>query len=151
MNNNYDQYLLNEISIVVVLLCVLVILAVIIARFGIKYFKNHQNQNAIACSAFSFIIIVACIASLVYLIPYISDIKDQSYIRYEGVFYVTDGQYDLRSGSQPLVKFANHENSTRFKVRGGTYLSDGCHEGYIIYSKRSKMIVEWHCNNCTQK
>lgn len=151
MNNNYDQYLLSEISIIAVLLCLLVILGVVIACFGIKYLKNHQNKNAIACGAFFFIIIVACIVSLVYSIPYIYDIKDQSYIRYEGVFYVTDGEYDLRAGSQPLIKFSNKENSERFKVRDNTYLSNGCHEGYIIYSKRSKIIVEWHCNNCTQK
>lgn len=151
MNNNYDQYLLSEISIIGVLLCVLVILAVVIACFGIKYLKSLQNKNAIACGVFFFIIVVACIGSLIYSMPYISDIKDQSYIRYEGVFYVTDGEYDLRAGSQPLIKFANNENSERFKIRGNTYLSNGCHEGYIIYSKRSKMIVEWHCNNCTQK
>lgn len=151
MNNNYDQYLLNEISIVVVFLCILVILAVIIAGFGIKYFKNRQTKNAIACSTFFFVIIIACIVSVVYCIPYISDIKNHSYIKYEGVFYVTGGEYDLRSGSQPHVKFENFEGSERFKLRGDTYLSDGCHEGYIIYSQRSKMIVEWHCNNCAQK
>ena len=151
MNNNYDQYLLNEISIVVVFLCILVILAVIIASFGIKYFKNRQTKNAIACSIFFSVIIIACIVSVVYCIPYISDIKNHSYIRYEGVFYVTDGEYDLRSGSQPLVKFESFEDRERFKLRGDTYLSDGCHEGYIIYSQRSKMIVEWHCNNCAQK
>lgn len=151
MNNNYDQYLLSEISIIGVLLCLLVILAVVIACFGIKYLKSHQNKNAIACGAFFSMIIVACIVSLVCSMPYISDITDQSYIKYEGVFYVTDGEYDLRAGSQPLIKFANKQNSERFKVCCNTYLSNGCHEGYIIYSKRSKMIVEWHCNNCIQK
>ena len=151
MNNNYDQYLLSEISIVVVLLCILIILAVIIACFGVKYFKNQQTTNAIACSTFFFVIIIACIVSGVYCIPYISDIKNHSYIRYEGVFYVTDGEHDLRSGSQPLVKFENSEESKRFKIRCNTYLSDGCHEGYIIYSQRSKMIVKWHCDDCAQK
>ena len=151
MNNNYDQYLLNEISTVVVFLCILVILAIIIACFGIKYFKNKQTQNAIACSAFLSIIIIVFIVSIAYCMPYISDIKNNTYIRYEGVFYVTDGEYDLRAGSQPLVKLENLENSERFKVCGNTYLSDGCHEGYVIYSQRSKMIVEWHCNNCVQK
>ena len=72
MNNNYDRYLLNEISIVVVFLCILAILAVIIACFGIKYFKNQQTKNAIACTTFFSVIIIACIVSVVYCIPYTS-------------------------------------------------------------------------------
>jgi hypothetical protein len=151
MNNNYDQYLTGEITITAVLLCVLIIAGLIITRFGIEYYKKHQTDDAIACGAVVLIAIVVCIVGLVYSIPAILDIKDQSYIRYEGVFYVTDGEYDLRAGSQPLIKFDDEENSERFKVRCNTYLSNGCHEGYIVYSKRSKKIVEWYCNDCTQK
>jgi len=151
MNNNYDQVLSSEVTEIAVLTCILVILGVIISCFAIESLKQHKNDNAIACGAFVFIIIVAFVIALVYSIPCILDIKEQSYIRYEGVFYVTDGEYDLRAGSQPLIKFDDEENSERFKVRCNTYLSNGCHEGYIIYSKRSKRIVEWYCNDCTQK
>lgn len=151
MNNNYNQYLLKEIYTIVILISVLAILAITIACFGIKYLKNRQKNNVIACGVFFIVLIVSCVVSAFYLVPYVADVKDQSYIKYEGGFYVSDSEHDARSDSKPLVKFSNTENSTRFKIPlEGYVLSDGFHEGYIVYSERSKMIVEWYCKDCIQ-
>ena len=148
MSNKYDQYLLAEVKTIVVLLSVLVVLAIVIICFGIKYLKNQQKNNAIACCGFSLILIVSSIASYSYLDDYIFDLKDQAYVRYEGEFYVEDAEYDLRAGAKPLIKFSNSEHKVRYKVCDNTYLHDGYHSGYIVYSQRSKIIVEWYCSDC---
>lgn len=148
MNHKYDQYLLNEIVTIAILLSILVAVIIVITCFGIKYFKNQQRNNALACLMCSSILIGVVVISCSSLIPYISDLKNQAYIKYDGEFYVEDGDYDLRTGAQPLVRFSKSEEAIRYKVCDDAYLQDGYHQGYIIYSKDSKVIVEWHCDDC---
>ena len=91
-----------------------------------------------------------CRLHLFYLAPFISDINNQSYIRYEGVFFVEGAEYDLRSGAKPIVKFSEDEKGKHYKVCGNTYLQDGYHDGYIVYAERSGIIVEWYCDSCNE-
>lgn len=148
MNDNYDQYLLSEITAVAVLSCILTVLSIVIICFGVGYFRNKKRNHAIICGIVTVILIAACVFSFFYMAPYISDVKHRSYIRYDGEFIVGDGDYDPRSGSNPRVTFSHGGECERYQVRGRTNLSDGVHEGYVVYSERSKMIVEWYCEDC---
>ncbi len=147
MNSNYDRLLLRYINELTVLMCILGIVAVIVVFLGVDCFKRHKKGDGIACVCVAVIGTAAIIGGSLYLKSYRSDVKNQSYIRYEGVFEVTHGEF-TRAGIRPFVQFENEEKSTQYYDLCGKWLANGQHEGYIIYAERSRVIVEWRCYDC---
>lgn len=143
MAENYNKYLIREIFTIGTLSLILIIVAFVILGFGIYYFKIGNKKDFIVFT----ICVCSCIAGVIHLVPYRSDIENASYVKYEGEFTVEDGGYYSMSGSQPIIGFPGHKKR-RFKFKRNNYLPDGKHEGYVVYSERSHVIVEWHCNEC---
>jgi hypothetical protein len=75
------------------------------------------------------------------------DVQENAYVTYEGDFAVENVD-DLRAKSKPLLSFGGEKHQTQFKLKDHLYLEDGSHSGRIIYSQRSHVIVEWHCDTC---
>lgn len=147
MAEKYNKYLWREIFAIEILSFVMIIISFVLVYFLIYYFKTGDKQGFIACIIALTICVGSCIAGVIHLVPYRSDIENASYVKYEGEITVEDGGYYSMSGSQPIVGFSGHKKR-RFKFKRKNYLPDGKHEGYVVYSERSHVIVEWHCNEC---
>lgn len=146
--DKYNDYLLFEIKKMVFWEALLLILAIVFFIFLFHAIKKKDADGIVAHSIILTIVIGITIGVVIYTVPYILDVEEGAYVKYEGEFWAENTEFDLRAGSQPYLKFPGEENHVKYKLRGGVYLSDGKHTGYVIYSKRSKMIVEWNCTEC---
>lgn len=84
--------------------------------------------------------------------PYFSDVKNQSYERYDGEFYVD--QYYRTSGSASeyiFIQLPDETSPKRYNINGlhSEIQSRKTYNGYFVYGKRSKTIVEINIYNNT--
>lgn len=126
---------------------------IITAIFIPQIKKNHKRaKHERLDTILSFILVLCLIAGaltaiVIHTLPYILDVRENAYIVYEGDFAV-ENVYDRRAKFMPLISFGGEKHQTQFKLKDNLYLEDGSHSGRIIYSQRSRVIVEWHCNIC---
>ena len=126
---------------------------IITAIFIPQIKKNHKRAKHERLDTILSFILVLCIiagaltAIVIHTVPYILDVQENAYITYEGDFAVENVD-DLRAGSKPLLSFGGEKHQTQFTLKDSLYLEDGFHNGRVIYSQRSRVIVEWHCNIC---
>ena len=109
---------------------------------------KHERMDTVL----SFILVLCIIAGaltaiVIHTVPYILDVQENAYITYEGDFAV-ENVYDRRAKFMPLISFGGEKHQTQFTLKDSLYLEDGFHNGRVIYSQRSHVIVEWHCNIC---
>lgn len=109
MAEKYNKYLWREIFTIEILSLVLIIALFFFIYFLIYYIKKGNKQNAIANILAITICVGSCIAGVIHLVPYRSDIKNASYVKYEEEFTVEDCTYSLSSGSKPIVGFPGKE------------------------------------------
>ena len=132
----------------------LLLLGGIITAIFIPQIKKNQKRakHERMDTVLSFILVLCIIAGaltaiVIHTVPYILDVQENAYITYEGDFAV-ENVYDRRAKFMPLISFGGEKHQTQFTLKDSLYLEDGFHNGRVIYSQRSRVIVEWHCNIC---
>ena len=145
----YNSYLIKNLIFLSVCFVLVISIASLIGYFLIRAYKNHKRDEKIACFIVEFISITLLFVLIIYSIPMILDIKNQSYIKSEKDFYV-ESISDTGVGCVIYLRDPETDVVTKYNfIPNPDYLTEGYHKGYIIYSKRSKMICEWYCSECT--
>ena len=150
----YNSILSVHIGVMVFFFVLLLLLGGIIMAIFIPQIKRSKkkSKHERMDTLLSFMLVLCIIAGaltaiVIHTAPYILDVQENAYITYEGDFAVENVD-DLRAKSKPLISFGGEKHQTQFKLKDNLYLEDGFHSGRIIYSQRSHVIVEWHCNTC---
>ena len=150
----YNSILSVHIGVMVFFFVLLLLLGGIITAIFIPQIKRSKkkSKHERMDTVLSFMLVLCIIAGaltaiVIHTAPYILDIQENAYVTYEGDFAVENVD-DLRAKSKPLISFGGEKHQTQFKLKDNLYLEDGSHSGRIIYSQRSHVIVEWHCNTC---
>ena len=150
----YNSILSVHIGVMVFFFVLLLLLGGIITAIFIPQIKRSKkkSRHERMDTVLSFMLVLCIIAGaltaiVIHTAPYILDVQENAYVTYEGDFAVENVD-DLRAKSKPLISFGGEKHQTQFKLKDNLYLEDGFHSGRIIYSQRSHVIVEWHCNTC---
>ncbi len=150
----YNSILSVHIGVMVFFFVLLLLLGGIITAIFIPQIKRSKkkSKHERMDTVLSFMLVLCIIAGaltaiVIHTAPYILDVRENAYVTYEGDFSVENVD-DLRAKSKPLISFGGEKHQTQFKLKDNLYLEDGFHSGRIIYSQRSHVIVEWHCNTC---
>ena len=150
----YNSILSVHIGVMVFFFVLLLLLGGIITAIFIPQIKRSKkkSRHERMDTVLSFMLVLCIIAGaltaiVIHTAPYILDVQENAYVTYEGDFAV-ENVYDRRAKSKPLISFGGEKHQTQFKLKDHRYLEDGSHSGRIIYSQRSHVIVEWHCNTC---
>ena len=151
---SYNAILSARIWGMIFFFALLLLLGGIITAIFIPQIKKNQKRakHERLDTILSFILVLCLIAGaltaiVIHTLPYILDVRENAYIVYEGDFAVENVD-DLRAKSKPLLSFGGEKHQTQFTLKDSLYLEDGFHNGRVIYSQRSRVIVEWHCNIC---
>ena len=151
---SYNAILSARIRGMIFFFALFLLLGGIITAIFIPQIKKNQKRakHERLDTILSFILVLCLIAGaltaiVIHTLPYILDVRENAYIVYEGDFAV-ENVYDRRAKFMPLISFGGEKHQTQFKLKDHLYLEDGSHSGRIIYSQRSRVIVEWHCNIC---
>ena len=151
---SYNAILSAMIGRMIFFFALLLLLGGIITAIFIPQIKKNQKRakHERLDTILSFILVLCLIAGaltaiVIHTLPYILDVRENAYIIYEGDFAVENVD-DLRAKSKPLLSFGGEKHQTQFTLKDSLYLEDGFHNGRVIYSQRSRVIVEWHCNIC---
>ena len=96
--------------------------------------------------------IILCVCSLVLsasiyflkILPVQKDINQQSYIVYDGEFYVKETKTANRSGTYIYIQSSKDSSPIRYEVLCdiNKINNDTTYTGYFVYSKHSKIIVD---------
>ena len=150
----YNSILSVHIGVMVFFFVLFLLLGGIITAIFIPQIKRSKkkSRHERMDTVLSFMLVLCIIAGaltaiVIHTAPYILDVQENAYVTYEGDFAVENVD-DLRAKSKPLISFGGEKHQTQFKLKDNLYLEDGSHSGRIIYSQRSHVIVEWHCNTC---
>ena len=118
----------------------MIVLGSLFSLVGLIFFKTMDSEvvdNWMIILWLSF-----CIVFAVYIVGTISihymDIKNEDYMIYTGEFE--------KDHTRDFV-FLNDDKSTRLKNRNETFLETGLYSGTIVYSKRSKYVLNYSLNN----
>ena len=151
---SYNAILSAMIGGMIFFFALLLLLGGIITAIFIPQIKKNQKRakHERLDTILSFILVLCLIAGaltaiVIHTLPYILDVRENAYIIYEGDFAVENVD-DLRAKPKPLLSFGGEKHQTQFTLKDSLYLEDGFHNGRVIYSQRSRVIVEWHCNIC---
>lgn len=153
----YNSILSVHIGVMVFFFVLLLLLGGIITAIFIPQIKKSKkkSRHERMDTVLSFMLVLCIIAGaltaiVIHTAPYILDVRENAYVTYEGDFAVENVD-DLRAKSKPLISFGDEKHQTQFKLKDNLYLEDGFHNGRIIYSQRSHVIVEWHCDSCEKQ
>ena len=141
--NEYSKYLLDTITEVIIMNIIILIIALIFIFLLISSIRKKEKQSICINSIILAIICFVIIGSVVYIIPFVIDIRDKSYIKYEGEYYVESIQDTGVIGAISHVKMGNGEIQKYEFIPNPDYWQEGKYQGYIVYSKRSRVILEW--------
>ena len=137
----YSDKLYSQIKVGIIIISLIVILIVLAFIWMIKN-KLLQRNTAIILS-------VSCLllATLIYLFeiyPLQKDINQQSYVVYEGNFYVKECKSANRAGTYIYIKSSNSSNVIRYKVSCDVdkINNNTSYMGKFVYSKNSKILVD---------
>ena len=151
---SYNAILSARIGGMIVFFALFLLLGGIITAIFIPQIKRskkkakHERMDTVLSFMLVLCIIAGALTAIViHTAPYILDVQENAYVTYEGDFAV-ENLDDLRAKSKPLISFGGEKHQTQFKLKDHLYLEDGSHSGRIIYSQRSHVIVEWHCDTC---
>ena len=154
---SYNAILSARIGGMIFFFALLLLLGGIITAIFIPQIKKNQKRakHERLDTILSFILVLCLIAGaltaiVIHTLPYILDVQENAYITYEGDFAV-ENVYDRRAKFMPLISFGGEKHQTQFKLKDNLYLEDGSHSDRIIYSQRSHVIVEWHCDRCEEQ
>ena len=92
-----------------------------------------------------FVILIGTIVAVVINIVSIRlDISEETYVTYEGEFWVEDTNYG-RGGPSVTLIFQNDKKAKTYKVNPylDSFEEKNAYSGYVVYSKRSKIILDW--------
>ena len=136
MVTEYEHILQEQISASVFVLVICAVLAVVFVLLNRKKFLDDLGKWGKALV--NIFIVIAVVSATVHFSLRIyrlnQDIQDQSYITYYGEFYVSE----YKEGSVTLS-----EGEDKITLSGKCDLPGGTYKGTIVYSKRSKYLVDW--------
>ncbi len=136
--NHYNELLQGEVFMgkIVLMFVIIVIIGVLI--LCIKY--KLKNMSIVTMITGAAMILICCIF-LIY--PYQKDIDDNAYTVYTGEFYVVDSYTD-KGGRYVRIKYPNQKENVRYQLLCNDSFSEDEteYEGTIVYSTRSKCIVD---------
>ena len=115
---------------------------------------KHERIDTLVSFILVLCVIVGALTAIVFhTVPYILDVREGAYVTYEGDFAVENNNDRTRLGykCKPLLSFGGEKHQTQFELGDDLYLEDGFHDGTVIYSRRSHVIVEWHCDACEEQ
>ena len=154
---SYNAILSARIGGMIFFFALLLLLGGIITAIFIPKIKKNPKKakHELIDSVLSFILVLCIIAGaltaiVIHTVPYILDVRGNAYVTYDGDFAV-ENVYDRRAKFMPLISFGGEKHQTQFTLKDSLYLEDGFHNGRVIYSQRSRVIVEWHCDRCEEQ
>ena len=140
----YDQYLKTEITFAIGIIVVLFIVAIVAIGLLISGLKNNKRVvEEIVVASLTILIIIVLV---IYCVPYMLDIHNKDYLIYSGKYFIEETIYGTGSDSV-YIKTENEDNVKRYGIASNS-LADGVHEGYFVYSKRTKVVFEMYCDEC---
>ena len=163
----YNEYLCGEIK----LMCMFMIPTIICASIFIYFIVDTIKRNPFAkkrlrCKKKKVlsrkeyldnliglsIVLTICGFVLTYCTVYgtflILDVNEGDYITYKGEFTIESLSYASKGGYTAYVKISNSEKAKRYRFNPNLeyWEEDTTYDGYVVYSKRSKIIVDWGGN-----
>ena len=143
LNDKYNDCLVKEIREMVMLNIVMIIVAGIIVALLVGAIRRREKENICLHSIVLAIACFAVVGSFVYALPIALDLHNESYIRYDGEYFVESITDTGVVGAISYVKMGD-EDSEKYEFKPNPdYWEEGRYNGYIIYSERSKIILEW--------
>ena len=141
----YSSFLSHSMYLFIGWIVFFLIAMLVMLYFFICDIRERDKEGTI-CNGIVVAIVVFCVIACTWLsINLKLDISKNSYIKYEGEYFVESSG----SGKHAVahVRFSNESKTRRYEYyENPGYLPEGHHEGYVIYSKRSKRIVDWGCD-----
>ena len=111
-----------------------------------KALSKKDFWNRLVAFTLVFVILIGTIVAVgINIVSIRLDISEETYVTYEGEFWVEDTNYG-RGGPSVKLIFQNDKKAKMYKVNGylDSYFEEkNAYSGYVVYSKRSKIIVDW--------
>jgi len=136
----FNEILLKKITFLSIFIGILIITEIIGVIIGA--FSKFDKKYFLVIFIFFIITILIIIFAIG---PYLLDINENSYIEYSGEFNVDQIYYAKGGGMRTIITFPDN-NNIQFDLNTSQELSEGSHNGVIIYSKHSHVIFEWYDN-----
>ncbi len=111
-----------------------------------KVLSIKEFRDRLIAFIFVFAILTGTIvATGIYIVSIRLDVAEEAYVTYEGEFWVEDTNYG-RGGPSVQIRFPNDAKARVYKLNGyldSCFEEENAYDGYVVYSKRSKIIVDW--------
>lgn len=140
----YDDCLNQKITEMIVAFAAIVICICFLIYFLHKAIKNRDTDGKIGISFVLVLAIVGLTLCFTHWIRLSSDKRNESYIVYSGDYEVISESGFRLSAVQ--IHLAEEGETITFEEGTSSSLYIGKHHGYIVYSERTKVIVDWHCD-----
>ncbi len=125
-------------------IAIIIIVLIVFAVFVFMFFKNggFKDKGVLIC-----LTLLLAIVPMVYItsiLPYRLDIKQQTYEKYQGKFYIEDYYYATRKGTYILIRRDGENNSVRYKAPANlTGIEvNTTYTGEFIIAKHSKVLLD---------
>ena len=123
---------------------VIVIVFVLFSVFFFKCLKDGVLKDKGIVIALILLLLIAPVVYITSVLPYHLDIKQQTYEKYQGEFYIEDYYYATRSGTYILIKRSGEKNSTRYRAPSDLteIKANTTYTGEFTIAKHSKVLLE---------
>jgi len=139
--STYNDKLYSSIKfgIVMIFLIIVIVLVALLLMNKNNLLERNTSIILFACS-----LILSASIYFLEILPVQKDINQQSYIVYEGEFYVEEIKTASRSGTYIYIQASNDSTPIRYEVSCDVneINNDTSYMGYFVYSKHSKIIVD---------
>lgn len=144
MNIEQYNYSMNQKTTSMVIISVVIAICIcFLIYFLHAAIKKKDSDGKIAIGAILVVAAVGMTLATVHLIRLSIDRKNESYIVYTGDYEVVS-QAGFRSSAVQINLIADGKTIT-FEEGTSNRLYEGSHHGFIVYSERTKVIVDWYC------
>ena len=138
---NYEELLISHIRVGVTIIIIAIIIFSIMLFESLRSGLIKKKSIKVAMALFLLIPVVIYFTSV---LPYQLDIKQQTYVKYQGEFYVEDYYYATRSGTYILLKTKDNTESIRYRAPSDLkeIKINTSYEGMFVIAKHSKTLVD---------
>ena len=125
-------------------IAIIIIVFVVFALFFLISLKDGSLKDKVILIGLILLLMIAPIVYITSVLPYHLDIKQQTYEKYQGEFYIEDYYYATRKGTYILIKRNDEKVSVRYKAPSNltgievntTYI------GEFIIAKHSQVLLD---------
>ena len=139
--STYNDKLYSSIkfSIVMIFLIIVIVLVALLLMNKNKLLERNTAIILCVCS-----LVLSASIYFLEILPVQKDINQQSYIVYDGEFYVKETKSANRSGTYIYIQSSNDSSPIRYEILCdiNEINNDTIYTGYFVYSKHSKIIVD---------